>query len=183
MHSAGVCHLLGDGYRGFCLNFLKITFLATVFGWVFVLPLTACGKDFLLVDTYNRPHKLSDYRGKWVVVNYWATWCPPCLEEMPSLVALYDARKAQDVMVIGVAIGYETPQEVLSFADDMLVSYPIVLGDESATRQIGQADVLPTTFVFNPRGELVKVKRGLVTKQYLEDLFATMAKQGAKSTR
>jgi len=134
-------------------------------------PIIGVAADFKLTDTLSHQHRLSDYRGKWVVVNYWATWCPPCLEEMPSLVALYDARKNHDVMVIGVAFGYENKQSVLSFVEDMLVSYPIVLGDANTVAQIGKADALPTTYVYNPRGELVKIKRGMVTRQYLETLF------------
>lgn len=134
-------------------------------------------KDFELIDALSHRHVLSAYHGKWVIVNYWATWCPPCLEEVPDLVTLYDARKDRDVMVIGVAWEYKSKQEVLAFADDMLMSYPIVLGDAHVMKQIGSADVLPTTFIYNPRGELVKVKRGLVSKAYLESV---MQSGGAK---
>lgn len=128
-------------------------------------------KEFVLKDTAGKQHVLSQYKGKWVFVNYWATWCPPCLEEVPDLVALYDARKNKDVVVIGVAFDFDTEKEVFEYVDDMLMSYPIVLGDEQVKAQIGQAEVLPTTYVYNPRGELVKIKRGLVTKQYLESLM------------
>jgi len=128
-------------------------------------------KEFVLKDTAGKQHVLSQYKGKWVFVNYWATWCPPCLEEVPDLVALYDARKNKDVVVIGVAFDYDSEKEVFEYVDDMLMSYPIVLGDEQVKAQIGQAEVLPTTYVYNPRGELVKIKRGLVTKQYLESLM------------
>jgi thiol-disulfide isomerase/thioredoxin len=128
-------------------------------------------KEFALRDTAGKQHTLSQYKGKWVFVNYWATWCPPCLEEVPDLVALYDSRKHKDVVVIGVVFDFDSEKEVFDYLDDMLMSYPIVLGDEAVKKQIGSADVLPTTYVYNPRGELVKVKRGLVTKQYLESLM------------
>jgi thiol-disulfide isomerase/thioredoxin len=153
------------------LNFYKIIFLTTTLCCLSTTSLAEKKKDFDLVDTLSHHHVLSAYQGKWVIVNYWATWCPPCLEEVPDLVALYDARKNKDVMVIGVALQYENKKEVLAFADDMLISYPIVLGDEKVVKQIGAADVLPTTFIYNPRGELVKIKRGLVTKQYLESVM------------
>ena len=104
-------------------------------------------------------------------VNYWATWCPPCLEEVPDLVALYDSRKNKDVVVIGVVFDFDSEKEVFDYVDDMLMSYPIVLGDEEVKAQIGNADALPTTSGFTPRGELVNIKRGLVTKQYLESLM------------
>lgn len=128
--------------------------------------------SFVLKDTESKKHTLSQYKGKWVIVNYWATWCPPCLEEVPDLVALYDSRKNKDVMIIGVAFDYQSAKEVAEYVDDMLMSYPIVLGDDEVTKQIGSAEVLPTSYIYNPRGELVKTKRGLVTKQYLEAFMA-----------
>lgn len=127
---------------------------------------------FMLKDTEGKKHTLAQYKGKWVIVNYWATWCPPCLEEVPDLVALYDSRKDKDVMVIGVVFDYQSAKEVAEYVDDMLMSYPIVLGDDEVTKQIGSAEVLPTSYIYNPRGELVKTKRGLVTKQYLETFMA-----------
>ncbi len=129
-------------------------------------------KDFSLQDTAGKTHKLSQYKGKWVIVNYWATWCPPCLEEVPDLVALYDSRKNKDVMLLGVVFDYKDTAAVAEYVDDMLMSYPIVLGDDEVIKQIGSAEVMPTTYIYNPRGVLVKTKRGLVTKAYLEALMA-----------
>ena len=128
-------------------------------------------EQFTLVDIKGVTHQLDTYKGKWVIVNYWATWCPPCLEEIPDLVNLYDSRKGIDIMVIGVVFDYETLQDVEAYVDDMLVSYPIVLGNEQVVKQIGSAEVLPTTYIYNPQGELVKVKRGIVSRQYLETII------------
>lgn len=127
--------------------------------------------SFTLKDTAGIQHQLSDYKGKWVLVNYWATWCPPCLEEVPDLVNLYDRRRKKDLMVIGVIFDFKNQKEVSDYVDDMLMSYPIVLGDDAVTAQIGTAEVMPTTFIYNPKGELVKIKRGLISKQYIEKII------------
>jgi thiol-disulfide isomerase/thioredoxin len=134
------------------------------------------GKSFVLIDLNGDSYRLDDYRGKWVVVNYWATWCPPCLEEVPDLVNLYDGRKDRDLMVFGVVFEYKNLGEVEKFADDMLMSYPIVLGNERIVSEIGSAAVLPTTYIYNPQGRLVKIRRGLITRQYIEELMAGSAR-------
>lgn len=132
----------------------------------------AAASDFILKDMSGNKHQLSSYKGKWVLVNYWATWCPPCLEEVPDLVNLYDHRKQKDLMVLGVVFDYKDVKEVNQYVDDMLMSYPIVLGDDSVTAQIGSAQVLPTTYIYNPQGKLVKIKRGLITREYIERMIA-----------
>jgi thiol-disulfide isomerase/thioredoxin len=151
--------------KSFFLSFLMLILLS-------VCTAAYAENNFLQKDTTGKTHTLSQYKGKWVIVNYWATWCPPCLEEVPDLVALYDSRKNKDVMIIGVAMDYQNAKEVTSYADDMLISYPIVLGDDDVMKQIGFSEVLPTSYIYNPRGELVKTKHGKVTKQYLEAIMA-----------
>lgn len=129
-----------------------------------------------LKDTAGRTHQLAQYRGQWLILNMWAPWCPPCLEEMPQLETFYDAYGKKQASVIGVAVRYESVASVQRMVDDMLISYPIVLGAEQKGR-IPDAEVLPTTYIYAPDGRLVTIKRGPVTKQWLE----TQIKGGAKA--
>lgn len=126
------------------------------------------GESFILKDLTGKTHTLAGYKGKWVVVNYWATWCPPCLEEIPDLIALHERRK--DMVVLGIALEYKDAKEIRAFVEDNLMSYPVVLGDDRVIQQIGPADVLPTTYIYNPQGQLAKVRRGSITRQYIEKL-------------
>src|SRR3989338_4110386 len=73
--------------------------------------------DFSLEDMRGKMHRLEDYRGKWVLVNFWATWCPPCLSEIPELSSLHDAHKDSDLVVIGIAMDSGSARKVTDFAE------------------------------------------------------------------
>ncbi|HVY06180.1 MAG TPA: TlpA disulfide reductase family protein [Burkholderiales bacterium] len=135
----------------------------------------AIAENFTLTDVEGKSHSLSGYRGKWVIVNFWATWCPPCLEEIPDLVAVKDGRK--DVEVIGIAMEFQDAKQVVQFADGMFVNYPIVLGDRKISESIGQVDGLPTTFIYDPQGKLAERHVGKITRRQIERLIAAR-KQG-----
>ncbi len=113
--------------------------------------------------------RLSDYRGKWVLVNFWATWCAPCLQEMPELNALHQAHKNRDLVVIGIALEYPNPQVVADFLKENPVSFPIILGDYKMAREVGVVEALPTTYLFNPKGKKVSYQSGMVSRASVEE--------------
>lgn len=153
--------------RTFFLFLLALTSLYSGSLWADTKP----SANFTVKDIQGIKHTLANYKGKWVLVNYWATWCPPCLEEVPDLINLHENRRKKDVVVIGVVFDYANLKEVTDYVDDMLMTYPIVLSDNAVTAQFESVSVLPTTFIFNPEGKLVKVKHGAITKAYVEKII------------
>ena len=137
---------------------------------------SALADGFSLKDSKGKVHNLSDYKGKWVLVNFWATWCPPCLEEIPDLIALHEAHKSKDLVVIGIAMDYRDPKAVVDFADSMFVSYPIVLGTPKIAEQIGPVRGLPMTYLYNPQGKMVASNVGALTRQAVESYIAAKPK-------
>lgn len=140
-----------------------------------VTPFTQAS-GFSITDTSGKTHTLAGYKGKWVLVNFWATWCPPCLEEIPDLIALHD-NKQNNLVVLGIAVDYSNAKQVTDFADSMMISYPIVLGTSRVTNQIGPIQGLPTTYLYNPEGKMVAQQSGAITRESVETYIAS------KSTR
>lgn len=132
------------------------------------LPFSVHAAGFSLKDTQGNTHRLEDYRGKWVLVNFWATWCPPCLSEIPELSSLHDAHKDNDLVVIGIALDSGSSRKVADFSQAHGISYPVVMGNDKITAQIGELDVLPTSYLYSPNGEQVSYQPGEVTRESVE---------------
>jgi len=127
---------------------------------------------FKVTDTTGKTHTLAGYKGKWVLVNYWATWCPPCLHEIPDLIALHENKK-NNLVVIGVALDFRNAQQVTDFADGLMVNYPIVLGSSQVVNQIGPVQGLPTTYLYNPDGKMVAQQVGAITRAAVESYITS----------
>lgn len=96
---------------------------------------------------------------------------PPCLEEIPDLNALHENKK-NNLVVLGIAMDYQDPKTVLQFADQMMVSYPIILGNSKTAAQIGALTGLPTTYLYNPQGKMVAYNVGALTRQTVESYIS-----------
>lgn len=127
--------------------------------------------NFALPDVNGVTHKLSDYRGKWVMVNYWATWCGPCLEEIPMLSEFHTRHKDKDAVVLGVNAENIGIEELREFADEHFITYPVLRGDTNDESPLGPIYGLPTTFVISPDGEIATIHLGSVTGAALEDFI------------
>ena len=112
--------------------------------------------DFTLEDMDGEPHTLSALRGKVVVLNFWASWCGPCREELPSLEALYQALKDKGLVVLGIN-EWESPDHVFSYMGQLAVepSFPILFDRESKVAERYGIRGLPTTLVVDRQGRVV----------------------------
>jgi len=123
--------------------------------------------DFTLKRLHGEDLSLSEFRGKWVVVNYWATWCAPCRKEIPDLSALNTAR--EDIVVLGLAFEDTDIENFDEFLKEFHPSYPLLLVDVyNPPEPFGAPRVLPTTIILNPQGYPVKTFLGPVTREAIE---------------
>ena len=120
-------------------------------------------------DFQGNLHTVEQYRGKWVIVNYWGIFCGPCLREMPELSSFHDQHKDHDAVVLGIN-QEDLPVKVMArFADKMNISFPLLSVPFEQETPFGSVNVLPTTFIINPQGELVAGQQGAISMHALED--------------
>jgi thiol-disulfide isomerase/thioredoxin len=133
----------------------------------------AAAAPFDLTDTGGHRHRLGDYRGRWVVLNYWATWCVPCIQEIPEIADFQRAHP--EVVVLGLAMDAEDVPRTKAFAAKVGHTYPLVIVDDRVENQLAPVRGLPTTRVFDPSGKLAYDKLGRVTRKSLEAITAPSA--------
>jgi peroxiredoxin len=109
--------------------------------------------DFVLADIDGNQYRLSDYRGQVVIVNFWATWCPPCRAEMPSMQRAWQQLEKEGILMLGINVG-EDEDTIFQFTANYPVEFPLLMDQDS--RVINQWPVrgLPTTFVMSPEGKI-----------------------------
>ena len=134
-------------------------------------PLAAEPVDFTLEDLDGKPVSLSDFRGKWVIVNYWATWCPPCLDEIPDLVQLYEDNR-DTLVVLGVDFEEVNIEYLKEFVDSHFMTYPVVHSEPLPVTPLGPVLGLPTTYIISPEGERIARQEGPVTREAIESYLA-----------
>ncbi len=120
--------------------------------------------DFALKSFEGKTIKLSDYKGKVIILDFWATWCPPCRKGIPDLISIQNDFK-KDVVIIGISLdGEKTLKDVPGFIKSYGINYPIVYGDEKIIASYGGIEGIPTAFIIDKKGNIVDKHVGLVPK-------------------
>jgi peroxiredoxin len=124
--------------------------------------------------------RLSDYRGQVVLVNFWGTWCEPCKEETPALQASYQALKDQGLVIVGVNLRKQEPDEagIRAFLSEYGVTYPTALDIEGEAARLFQISPIPTSYFIDPAGNIRYIRVGTLTQEEVAALFSRL-QQGA----
>ena len=130
--------------------------------------------DFALERLNGETFRLSEHRGTVVAINFWATWCPPCREEIPEFVELQEEMKGE-MLFVGVSLDKGPPAEVRSFAEEFGINYPIVIDDGTAVEEYGPIAGIPTTFLVGPEGTVRLQAMGQLTKESLRPVLQALA--------
>lgn len=126
--------------------------------------------EFSVVDMNGKTHNNDTVKGKYLVVNFWATWCPPCLKEIPAFVEFYD-KNSDTVEILGMDYEQANKEKIREFTDTFMVNYPIILSDsnnQSQFKKFGDVVGMPTTIVYAPDGSLVDYFMGEIDMSVLE---------------
>jgi thiol-disulfide isomerase/thioredoxin len=132
--------------------------------------------ELTLTDVNGAPVSLADYRGSVVLVNLWATWCPPCREEMPTLLAFYEKYKSEGFVLIAIDQG-ETVEQVIPFVDEFQLTFPVWLDITSSAGRSFNTMNLPSTYVIDRNGQVRLMWIGGISEKNLEKFVPDVIKE------
>jgi thiol-disulfide isomerase/thioredoxin len=138
-----------------------------------ILPVIATGQSnkapaLTLKDVRGRNLRLSDYKGKVVLLNFWATWCPPCRSEMPDLIKMQHEYRRKGLQVIGVTYPPQEIEEVRQFIREFGVNYPVALGTKEIKTLFDESETLPVTIVIDRQGNIRERIEGILLAEEFE---------------
>ena len=137
--------------------------------------------DFALKDINGQTVHLSDYKGKVVILDFWATWCGPCRMEIPWFIELQRQDKDRGLEVLGVSMDDNGWADVKPFLSEMKVNDRVVIGDDKTAETYGGVDSLPTTFLIDREGKIAVVHIGLANRKDIEDGVEQLLQSGTKA--
>jgi peroxiredoxin len=134
--------------------------------------------DFALKDADGKTVRLSDYKGKVVLLDFWATWCGPCRIEIPWFTDMQRKKKDKGFEVLGVAMDDNGWEDVKPFLEELKVNYRVVIGDDATAQAYGGVDSLPTTFLIDKQGKIAAIHIGLAGRKEFEDGVDELLQEG-----
>jgi len=145
--------------------------IAGMFLFLFAISVSAQSsqKDLALKNIHGRSFKLSEFKGKVVLLNFWATWCPPCRKEIPQLIKLQRKYRKAGLQIIGITYPPEKLSSVRMFAKRSQTNYPLVLGSERTKSSFTSSDVLPVTVVIDRAGNVREVIEGILLPEEIDE--------------
>ena len=136
---------------------------------VLVVVTKAGAVNYELLDVDGKIQSLDQYKGKWLVVNYWATWCGTCMKELPELISFYENNKDKNISVVGINYENIDKNRFKEFLADKIIPYQVLSSEPIKKTPLGPVPALPTTYIIDPQGEVVAGSIGIVTRQDLEN--------------
>ena len=131
--------------------------------------------DFTLSNMDGEPFTLSEHEGEVVVLNVWATWCPPCRKEIPDFIEIQKEMRDDGVLFVGVSQDKEGWEVVKPFAKEYGINYPLVVDDGTISQKYGPFRGIPTTFIINKKGKVEYVAPGMVNREALQPALEKLA--------
>ena len=135
---------------------------------------------YVLPDIDGNMQSFDQYRGKWVVVNFWATWCGTCIKELPDLISFHNRNKDSDIVLVGINYEDINPERLKQAVAELEIPFPVLTTKPVEKTPLGPVPALPTTYIINPEGEVIAGEIGIVTSEALEEFIALKKQQGDK---
>ncbi len=133
--------------------------------------------DFTVKDLKGREISLSNYSGKVVFLNFWATWCGPCKAEIPDFIEAYKQYKDKGMEIIGISVDRISPKSVLKFAEKYKINYPVVMSTDKIQKDYEPGPYIPTTIIIDQEGKIRHRHIGYMSKEALKDYFLKLTEE------